>query len=165
MTVTTTEAPATIPNSEASAIPATSAATTPTGTTLATGLAVETPVVTPEGTTSTPPDSATADPAAKAAEAPVVPEKYEFKLPEGLPVDQDRLTAFEAMAKEAKLPLEVAQKMIDFAAAGAAQAAEAQKAQVAQWLKDVQADAEMGGGQDRGHHQEPRCRHQPVRIR
>jgi hypothetical protein len=41
------------------------------------------------------------------------PEKYEFKAPEGKSYDSSILTAFEASAREANLPQDAAQKLLD----------------------------------------------------
>ncbi len=44
---------------------------------------------------------------------PVVPEKYEFKLPEGMTLDTDASGKFEVLAKEIGLTQEQAQKLVD----------------------------------------------------
>ena len=136
--------------SEATAVPAAtitdSAASDATmGTTIATGLPAGVPKTstTPEGATA--PEGTAADQAAKPDEKPAVPEKYEFKLPEGIQVDTEALTAFEPIAKELGLSQEAAQKLVDLQVAAAARSVEAQKAQAAQWFNDVKADKDLGG--------------------
>ncbi len=41
------------------------------------------------------------------------PIEYDFKMPEGIEVDETKLTEFKAIAAEAKIPNETAQKLID----------------------------------------------------
>lgn len=57
-----------------------------------------------------------AAPAAPAAPAPKpaeVPEKYEFKAPEGMTLDKPTVEKFSVLAKELKLPQDAAQKLVD----------------------------------------------------
>jgi hypothetical protein len=81
---------------------------------------------------------------AKAAEG--APEKYEFKAPEGVEYDKNLLEAFEAGAKEANLPQEAAQKLLDQMAP---KIAERQAEQVVairkEWFQQSQIDKEFGG--------------------
>ena len=49
-----------------------------------------------------------------AAEAKVVPEKYAFKLPEGLTLDEAKLAIVEPLFKELGLSNEQAQKLVDY---------------------------------------------------
>jgi len=137
MSEETTTAAATTPDSAA-------AAPGP-GTTISTGALAGVPETTtpPEGTK--PAEGTAAEPAAKPEETPAVPEKYEFKLPEGMPVDTESLAAFEPIAKDLKLTQEQAQKLVDLQVAAATRAQEAQAAQQAQWLTDLKADKELGG--------------------
>lgn len=79
-------------------------------------------------------------PAPKPAEANVVvvPDKYELKLPEGAPFDESDLRAIAAEAKAMQCTQEEAQALVD---------ARVQFAQdtAAQYLKEAQADPEIGG--------------------
>jgi len=134
MSTETPAAPATTPDSGAA----------PThGTTISTGLPAGVPETTPEGTT--PPEGTAADQAAKPDEKPAVPEKYEFKLPEGTVMDPEGLAAFEPIAKDLGLTQEQAQKLVDLQLALNARGAEQAKAAQAQWLTDLKADKELGG--------------------
>lgn len=80
---------------------------------------------------------------------PVVPEKYEFKLPEGYELDEGALKVFEPALKDLKLTNESAQKLVDaYAQVQKAQLEESEKAfnaQVEKWAEDVKADKELGG--------------------
>lgn len=80
---------------------------------------------------------------------PVVPEKYEFAVPEGFELDAEIATEFEAFAKESKLTQEVAQKYVDFGAklvqANQKKADEAWANQRKTWREEVVADKEVGG--------------------
>lgn len=84
------------------------------------------------------------DPAA--TEAPKVPEKYEFKAPEGSELNPEVMTKFEGVAKELGLTQEAAQKVVD---AMAPQIAAAQAAQLATikngWADSARTDKEFGG--------------------
>lgn len=60
-------------------------------------------------------DKAKADDAAKPVEK-TVPEKYEIKAPEGIPLDQAAIEAFTPLAKELKLSNEEFQKLVDYRA-------------------------------------------------
>jgi hypothetical protein len=78
-----------------------------------------------------------------------VPEKYEFKVPEGFTLDPSAVSAFEPVAKELGLGQEQAQKLVDLYAA---QQAASQKAIADGWTKTQQtwreeltADKEFGG--------------------
>lgn len=79
----------------------------------------------------------------------VVPEKYDFKLPEGITADAAMLTEFEGVAKELKLGQEGAQKLVDIytkAMDGAVKAnAAAYDKVVTGWLDAAKADKEFGG--------------------
>jgi hypothetical protein len=82
----------------------------------------------------------------QAAEKPVVPEKYEFKAPEGTQLNPDVIGKFEGVAKELGLSQEAAQKVVD---AMAPQLAAAQAAQFetvkSQWTESSRTDKEFGG--------------------
>jgi hypothetical protein len=122
----------------------TDSAAAATGTTISTGAAAGVPKTTTTEGTKTPEEIA-AEQAAKADATPAVPEKYEFNLPEGMPVDTEGLAAFEPIAKDLKLTQEQAQKLVDLQVAAVTRQQEAQQAQVAQWLTDLKADKDLGG--------------------
>lgn len=71
------------------------------------------------------------------------PEKYEFKFPEGVTVDQNLLSTFEPMAKELGLTQEKAQKFIDLYATHSkeivSQQEKALESQRAEWRKTIQS--------------------------
>lgn len=124
-------------------------------------LGTETPAATeiPQQQTETQPADAAAQAAADAAAAEAAakveadkakpegaPEKYEFKAPEGQEYDSNLLSAFEAAAKDANLPQDAAQKLLDKMAP---QLAERQGEQVLairkDWFEQSKADKEFGG--------------------
>lgn len=80
---------------------------------------------------------------------PAVPEKYEFKLPEGYELDEGALKVFEPALKDLKLTNDGAQKLVDaYAQVQKLQLEESEKAfnaQVEKWAEDVKADKELGG--------------------
>lgn len=109
---------------------------------------VGTPPATPpvEGAPATPPATPPVD-GAKPPEAQAVPEKYEFKLPEG--IAPDAAEKFSAIAKDLKLPQAEAQKLVDLAlardnAAREAQAAEYNKLR-GEWVSEIKTDKDFGG--------------------
>jgi hypothetical protein len=113
--------------------------------------ATETGKQTPSAETQTPPatetpaTATTSTPAATTATS-VVPEKYEFKAPEGSEYDAKVIEAFSGAAKEAKLSQETAQKLIEtMAPAMAARQAEQIEAIHEQWRSTSAADPEIGG--------------------
>ncbi|WP_447881594.1 peptidase [Serratia fonticola] len=82
----------------------------------------------------------------KKDEKPVVPEKYEFKAPEGVEqLDPQALAVFEPIAKELGLSQEQAQKLVDIYPQIQQQQAEAWSKQVTDWGDQVKADKEIGG--------------------
>lgn len=93
---------------------------------------------------------ATEKPAAEAAE----PVKYEaFKLPEGVPVDEARINAFQEIVGPAKLDQETAQKLVDLHAT-TIQAMQQHLVQAQidafaetrrQWREKSMADEQIGG--------------------
>lgn len=93
-------------------------------------------------------ETQTADPQAaeetKATE-PVVPEAYEFKMPEGVELDTVAADEFTVIAKELKLTQEQAQKVADIGAKQAQRQAEAHAKQVEAWTEAVKTDKEIGG--------------------
>jgi hypothetical protein len=103
---------------------------------------------------SAPDPAKAADPAKDpAAAAPVVPEKYELKAPEGLTLDATALDAFTPVFKELGLTQAQAQKLVDAQGALTAKAAEAANkkmgddiaAETAAWAKASREDKEFGG--------------------
>lgn len=87
---------------------------------------------------------------AKAAEdaktAPGAPEKYEFKAPEGKEYDSNLIAAFEAGAKEANLPQDAAQKLLDQMAPKLAERQVEQVTAIREgWLEASKTDKEFGG--------------------
>lgn len=79
----------------------------------------------------------------------VVPEKYEFKAPDGVTLDPEIFGEFEGVAKELKLSQEEAQKVTDIGAK-LAQKWEAKQAAVveqaaADWATAASTDKEYGG--------------------
>jgi hypothetical protein len=73
------------------------------------------------------------------------PEKYEFKVPEGMALDAAKAESFSAIAKEAGLNQEAAQKFLDMYVADRKALADNHKAEVAKWGDQVKADKELGG--------------------
>lgn len=113
-----------------------------------------TPVVKADATQQTSTDNPEAkadDKTDEAAVAPekVVPEKYEFKQPEGVSMDTEALGEFEGVAKELKLSQEEAQKVTDIGAKLAqkweAKQADAIQQAAAEWAATATADKEYGG--------------------
>jgi hypothetical protein len=77
------------------------------------------------------------------------PEKYDFKLPEGMQADQTLLDEFSGLAKGMNLTQEQAQGMLDLyhkqVAGIQAKFVSDHEARIADWQKTVKADAEYGG--------------------
>ena len=98
------------------------------------------PVETPTGEVQT--DS-------KDAKHEGAPENYEFKLPEGITLDQAVTDKFTSLAKEMNLPNDKAQAYLDLAiehVQGIQKAqADAWVKQVSGWAEEVKADKELGG--------------------
>lgn len=80
---------------------------------------------------------------------PEVPEKYEFKAPEGMTLDEAAVQAFEPVAKELGLSQDAAQKLVDLYAGQKAADAKALADSWAQqgktWKSEISADKEFGG--------------------
>ena len=107
----------------------------------------------------TPPPSLLNDPAPevptdpKPADAPAEPDKpieyTEFKLPEGAEVNAEKLGEFTKIAQEAKLPQEVAQKMVDLYSSELKAIQEAPMRawteMQTKWQNEVRNDPEIGG--------------------
>lgn len=77
--------------------------------------------------------------------APVVPEKYEFKMPDGMQVDAAAAEQLSSIAKELKLTAEQAQKFADVGATMAQRQIEAHQKTVSEWADAVRSDKEIGG--------------------
>lgn len=81
--------------------------------------------------------------------APIVPEKYELKLPEGSLLDPSTIEKISAYAKEKGLSNEAAQEALERESEAVASHHEAQMKQVedirAGWVKDCETDKEIGG--------------------
>lgn len=101
---------------------------------------------TPDPAAPPKPDETTAKPESKVEGAP---EKYEFKLPEGVILDEPLLKAVEPALRELNLNNEQANKLATtFAAYQTAQVkaqADAAQKQVTDWVAAVSADKEIGG--------------------
>ena len=78
-----------------------------------------------------------------------VPEKYDFKFPEGIEADKEAIAQFEPLAKELKLSQKSAQKLVDFQSNLMRKAAEGLQTRwdtVREgWRNEVDADADIGG--------------------
>lgn len=80
------------------------------------------------------------------ADKPTVPEKYEFKAPEGTQLNPEVIGKFEGVAKELGLSQEAAQKVVDAMAPqlAAAQAAQFESIKTG-WADSARTDKEFGG--------------------
>lgn len=123
------------------------------------------PIVTPSATEAatvvTPPVEAKVDATtdstvtdgAKPVEAvvPVVPEKYDLKLPDGALLDSVALEEISAYAKEKGYTQEQAQELLqrenDAILDYTEKSQESHRAQVLKWKQEVMADKEIGGEQ------------------
>lgn len=70
---------------------------------------------------------------------------YEFEMPEGIDLDKEAADQFVALAKEAKLPPDVAKKIVDLEVGRLQRAIEAHTKTVESWVEAVKADKEIGG--------------------
>lgn len=70
---------------------------------------------------------------------------YEFKMPEGIEMDQAAAEAFIPIAKELGLSQEQAQKIVDIQAQAVQRQTEAWLQTQAQWADEVRGDKEIGG--------------------
>lgn len=70
------------------------------------------------------------------AKAKQVPEKYEFKMPEGITLDQALVDKFSPVFKELKVSQEGAQKLVDIYIENQKAVADAQAANFKQFLKE-----------------------------
>jgi glutamyl/glutaminyl-tRNA synthetase len=94
---------------------------------------------------NTTPDATNAQPEETKAEAPAVPESYEFKMPDGVELDKAAATEFTEIAKELKLDQSTAQKVADVGAKMVQRQAEAHAKLVETWVEQVKTDNEIGG--------------------
>lgn len=80
---------------------------------------------------------------------PVIPDKYEFKVPDGYELDEKVSEEAQALFKSHGLTQEGAQAMLDFHVKTIGQAAEAPYELWADtqagWVKEIKADPEIGG--------------------
>jgi hypothetical protein len=85
------------------------------------------------------------------AAAPVVPEKYDLKLPDGALLDSVALEEISAYAKEKGYTQEQAQELLqrenDAILDYTEKSQESHRAQVLKWKQEVMADKEIGGEQ------------------
>ena len=85
-------------------------------------------------------------PATTQETAPVVPEKYEFTMPEGVTLDPGVESAFSEVAKELSLSQESAQKVMGTMAPVIAKIQQEQHvALVESWKQELKGDKEIGG--------------------
>ena len=110
------------------------------------------PVVDPNAPTPAPAPSdppAPTDPPVDPPPAPPEPVDYTFEVPEGVELDAPALDEFKALAKEAGLKPEQAQKGVDIAVklmqAWETRAQEAMDTQVKDWEATIRSDKELGG--------------------
>lgn len=96
----------------------------------------------PEG--KEPPKAASPE-AGKPEQKPVVPERYDLKLPEGSPLDKAHVETTAAFAKERGLSNEQAQAILDREHQAVASHLEGVKAMQQQWAEDSKNDKEIGG--------------------
>lgn len=133
------------PLSDSAATPTAVAQSAPAGDASATA-----PVVQADATqqSSTPPAPAAGDATAAPPEK-VVPESYDFKTPEGAPLEGEFLGEFSAMAKDLKLSQEEASKVAELGAKMAKNFSVQQQAALesaaAAWEAEVTADKDIGG--------------------
>lgn len=153
--------PAAIQTSAATPTPASAPVAAPAAqaTTPAATLATASDAGTQQATPGTQPAAATTAPASpegdagKAADAVVLPEKYEFKAPEGHTLDDSVVAAYSEVARELKLPQDAAQKIVDrltpVMTASMVQRAQAFYSDIGgapdTWATAAQTDKEFGG--------------------
>jgi hypothetical protein len=95
--------------------------------------------------------AATPEVAAPSTPAADTPVEYEFKLPEGVKLDEEILGQFKSEAQSLKLPADKAQALVDMGAKSVQKAMdavlEADKARRATWAAEAESDTEFGGPQ------------------
>ena len=87
------------------------------------------------------------DPGEAPAEAPVVPEQYEFTMPEGMELDEAAAKAAGEVFKELGLTQEQADKLTALRVAEQQANAKAFEAQQQAWAQELQNDPDIGGEQ------------------
>lgn len=96
-----------------------------------------------------PPAKPEAKPDTLLGAAKIVPEKYELKMPEGSPLDQEALTRVETYAKANKLSNEEAQKLLEVENTAVKTFAEQQQTKMETlkntWAEESKNDKEFGG--------------------
>jgi hypothetical protein len=109
--------------------------------------AVAQPPATPPAAPAVPATVLTGDPAAPPAApvVPAVPEEISIKFPEGVQFDKPYLDKFTALAKEAGLKSDGAQKLADFYVEMQKDLGEKQVETITKWAEDAKADKEIGG--------------------
>lgn len=125
-------------------------ANAPAGQTAAPATAPATPSTTPtDGQPGAEKPNTDANAQGDKPTAPVIPEKYEFKLPEGVKLEGAPLEELSGLAKELGLTQEQAQKVADLGAkqaqAMASQFSDQHKATVDEWATQTKSDKEIGG--------------------
>lgn len=90
-----------------------------------------------------PKDEGTGEP--PKGDEPVVPETYEYTMPEGVDLDKAAADEFSTIAKELKLTQEQAQKVADVGAKMAQRRAEEHVRMVEGWIEAVKTDPVVGG--------------------
>ncbi len=75
----------------------------------------------------------------------VIPESYEFDMPDGVTIDAVAADDLAGIAKELKLSKEEAQKVADVGVKMAQRQAEAHQKLVSGWIESVKTDKEIGG--------------------
>jgi hypothetical protein len=79
----------------------------------------------------------------------VVPEKYEFKSPEGVEIDPSKIEVFGETAKELGLTQKQFQQLVEYDIARSASAMQAMSTQyserISHWADETKADKELGG--------------------
>jgi hypothetical protein len=105
---------------------------------------------TTEGQTAAASDAAAASSEGDTAAPAGAPEKYEFKAPENVTLDDAVIAEFSTVAKELDLPQDVAQKVIDklapkIAQQNAAAIESAMKSASEAWEQATRTDKEVGG--------------------
>ena len=105
------------------------------------------PETAPEGETQ---EGKKADGDAEAEKPEGAPETYDdFKMPEGIEVDQEKMETFAPIAKELNLSQEQAQKLVDFYAEAQRKSADVQQemwtATQEEWKTSAKSDKEFGG--------------------
>jgi hypothetical protein len=107
------------------------------------------PAVQADASQQSPTDLAPAKPDEAAAPVNVVPEKYDFKTPDGAPLEGEFVGEFSAIAKDLKLSQEQADKVAELGAKMAkgfsVQQEQALETASAEWAAAVTADKDIGG--------------------